>query len=293
MSNRPWYYAAQGTQQGPISEAELGDLVASGAVTAETLVWSEGMAGWDKAGRIPGLMPPGLEDGSRAPGPPPSPSRDVAGPIGMAPLSAKFELWSYLGWALLFVVGQIVVVLTPWTAVYLYRYVVDRIRVPGRPNLSFTGQPLDIWYVFVGMAILGYVGLSDNAFVRLIALVSQAFLGWMVLSWGISKLASNGQPLPITFEGSPVIYFGWYVFMLVSAVTIIGWAWVLTAWMRWICRNIAGTRREVVFTASGLQVLWRTLLFALGCSLILPIPWALRWYSQWYISQFALVARTA
>jgi hypothetical protein len=172
-------------------------------------------------------------------------------------------------------------------------YVVDRIRVPGRPNLSFTGQPLDIWYVFVGMAILGYVGLSDNAFVRLIALVSQAFLGWMVLSWGISKLASNGQPLPITFEGSPVIYFGWYVFMLVSAVTIIGWAWVLTAWMRWICRNIAGTRREVVFTASGLQVLWRTVLFALGCSLIIPIPWALRWYSQWYISQFALVARTA
>ena len=292
MSNRSWYYAAQGAQQGPIAEAELRDLVARGAVTAETLVWSDGMSGWDKAGRIPGLISPGLEGGSRPTGLAPPPQTDMTGQIGAAPLSAKLELWPYLGWALLFVVGEIVVVLTPWTAVYLYRYVVDRIRVPGRPNLSFTGQPLDIWYVFIGLAVLSYVGLSDNAFVKLLAFVGQAFLGWMILRWGISKLASNGQPLPISFEGSPVIYFGWYLFMIVSGITIIGWAWVLTAWMRWICRNIAGTRREVVFTASGLQMLWRTLAFGFGCAFIIPIPWLLRWYSQWYISQFALVQRT-
>ena len=62
-------------------------------------------------------------------------------------LSAKLDTWPYFGWALLYVVGQLVIILAPWTAVYLYRYVVERIRVPGRPNLSFTGQPLDIWYV--------------------------------------------------------------------------------------------------------------------------------------------------
>ncbi|MDU6141560.1 GYF domain-containing protein, partial [Bradyrhizobium sp.] len=28
MSNRSWYYAAQGQQQGPISEDELRDLIA-------------------------------------------------------------------------------------------------------------------------------------------------------------------------------------------------------------------------------------------------------------------------
>jgi GYF domain 2 len=290
MSNRSWYYAAQGAQQGPISEAELRDLVARGGVSGETLVWTEGMAGWEKAGRIPGLM---SDVGSRPPGFPPSPSNDITtGPAGIAPLSAKFELWPYFGQGVLFVIGQILVVPAPWTTVNLYRYVAERVRVPGRPNLTFTGQPLDIWYAFIGMAILGYLGLSDNTFVKLLSLVGQAFLGWMILRWGLTKLASNGRPLPVSFQGSPVVYFGWYLFMLVSAISIIGWAWVLTAWMRWICRNIAGTRREVVFTGSGLEVLWRSIVFAIGCAFLIPIPWVLRWYTEWFVSQFALVQRT-
>jgi hypothetical protein len=63
--------------------------------------------------------------------------------------------------------------------------------------------------------------------------------------------------------------------------------------MRWNCRNVAGTRREIVFNATGLQVLWRTLVFALGFAFLIPIPWVLRWYVCWYVSQFALVDRTA
>jgi hypothetical protein len=291
MSNRSWYYAAQGAQQGPISEAELRDLVARRGITAETLVWTEGMAGWEQAGRIPGLMS-GL--GNRSPGPPPAPSNDMTGgSTGTVPLSSKLDLWPYFGRAALFVIGEIVVVAMPWTAVGLYRYLVERIRVPGRPNLAFAGEPLDIWYVFIGLAVLGYVGLSDHVFVRLLSMAGQAFLGWMILRWGLTKLASNGRLLPITFEGSPVVYVGWYLLMLVSAISIIGWAWVLTAWMRWICRNIAGTRREVVFTGSGLDVLWRTIVFGIGCAFLIPIPWVLRWYSEWFVCQFGLVQRSA
>lgn len=289
MSNRSWYYAAQGAQQGPVSEAELRNLVTGRVVTGETLVWTEGMAGWEKAGQIPGLM---SDLSNQPPGLPPTPSNDITtGPGGSMPLSAKFELWPFLGRSILFVIGEILVLPTPWTSVHLYRFVAERVRVPGRPNLGFTGQPLDIWYVFIGMAILGYVGVSDSPLLKLLSVVGQAFLGWMILRWGLSKLASNGRPLPISFEGSPLVYFAWHLFMLVSAVSIIGWAWVLTAWMRWICRNIAGTRREVVFTGSGLEVLWRSIVFTIGCVVIIPIPWVLRWYTQWYISQFALVQR--
>ncbi|WP_315825734.1 MULTISPECIES: DUF4339 domain-containing protein [unclassified Bradyrhizobium] len=288
MSNRSWYYAAQGQQQGPISEDELRDLIARGVVTAETLLWSDGMAGWEKAGRIPGLMS-GVP--SISPGVPPAFEAGV--PASGGALSVKLDTWSYLGWTLLYVVGQFLVVITPWTAVYLYRYVIERMRVPGRPNLTFTGQPLDIWYVFIAMGVLAYVGLSDRPILNLISLVAPAFLGWMVLRWLLSNLASNGERLPIHFEGSPVVYAGWYLLMIVSGITVIGWAWVLTAWMRWVCRNIQGTRREVVFTGSALQVLWRTFAFVLGCSVIIPIPWLLRWYSAWYVSQFAVVPRTA
>jgi hypothetical protein len=39
--------------------------------------------------------------------------------------------------------------------------------------------------------------------------------------------------------------------------------------------------------------LWPTLLFALGCGLLIPIPWVLRWYTGWYVSQFGLVERTS
>ncbi|MGY4304780.1 hypothetical protein ACVIJ6_002023 [Bradyrhizobium sp. USDA 4369] len=287
MSNRSWYYAAQGQQQGPISEDELRDLIARSVVTADTLLWSDGMAGWEKAGRIPGLMSGVPEI------PPAAPAFDPAGPASAGALSAKLDTWPYFGWALLYVVGQLVIILAPWTAVYLYRYVVERIRVPGRPNLSFTGQPLDIWYVFVGLGVLTYIGTSDRPFLQLVSVVGQALLGWMILRWVATKIASNGEPLPLRFEGSPLAYFGWYLATLVSAITIIGWAWVLTAWMRWICRNVQGSRRELVFNASGLDVLWRTLLFAVGCAFIIPIPWLLRWYSTWYVSQFALVPRSA
>jgi hypothetical protein len=88
-------------------------------------------------------------------------------------------------------------------------------------------------------------------------------------------------------------YVGWYVLMYLSFITIIGWAWVVTAWMRWNCRNIDGTQREVIFNATGLEMLWRTVVFGLGCALIIPIPWVMRWYATWYVSQFALVERAA
>jgi hypothetical protein len=46
MSNRSWFFASEGKQQGPRPEAQLREFIANGTVTAETLVWTEGMAGW-------------------------------------------------------------------------------------------------------------------------------------------------------------------------------------------------------------------------------------------------------
>ena len=59
MSNRSWFYAANGQQQGPYPEAQLRDLITRGMVGADTLVWTEGMSGWLRAGDIPGLVPGG------------------------------------------------------------------------------------------------------------------------------------------------------------------------------------------------------------------------------------------
>jgi hypothetical protein len=288
MSDRSWFFASQGQQQGPFPEARLRELIGSGAVTAETLVWSEGMTGWQKAGGIPGLF-----SGSGAP--PAIPQS--GGPLTSAglrggPLSIELPLWGFLGRMLLLTIGYLFVIPAPWTGTGFYRWMASRTEVPGRPNFAFTGQPGDIWYVFVVTGLTFYVEAYDNR-LQLIIIPVSAFLSWILLRWLAGNLTSNGQRLPIAFDGSAIGFVGWQLLMYVSFITIIGWAWVITAWMRWICRNIAGTRREVVFNGTGLEVLWRTIVFAICCAFIIPIPWMLRWYNRWYVSQFALLERTA
>jgi len=292
MSDRSWFYAANGQQQGPYPEPQLRDLIARGTVRADTLVWSEGMAGWQKAGEIPGLMSGGAARPPAMPQPGAPPMTGGYGGGAEGPLSIDLPLLPLLGRFLLLMIGALLIIPSPWTSTSFYRWMASRTTVPGRPNFEFTGQPLDIWWVFIAMGVMSYVGNYANT-LQLIAIPVEAFLGWMLLRWIFSHLASNGQPLPIAFNGNVWTFIGWQVLMIISFITIIGWAWVIAAWMRWICRNISGTRREVIFTGSGLEILWRTLVFSIACIFIIPIPWMLRWYNAWYISQFGLVERTA
>lgn len=41
-----WYYALNGTQQGPVPEEQLAQLAAAGTINAATLVWREGLPEW-------------------------------------------------------------------------------------------------------------------------------------------------------------------------------------------------------------------------------------------------------
>jgi hypothetical protein len=288
MSSRSWFFASEGTQQGPYPEIQLRQFIANGTVTADTLVWTEGMAGWQKAREIPGLMsmPPGRPSVAQ-PGGPPLLAGSADDSHGGA-VSADLPMWSLLGHGLGYTIGMALVIPAPWAATWFNRWLVSRLRVPGRPNLEFTGNVGDIWYVFVALGLLIYIEQIDVS-VQLVGIAVQGLLGWMALRWVASHLSSNGQPLPVSFDGNMWTYIGWQLLLMLSFITIIGWAWVATAWMRWICRNISGTQREVIFNASGLDVLWRTFLLAIGCAFIIPIPWVLRWYARWYISQFELV----
>ena len=159
----------------------------------DTLVWTEGMAGWQKAAEVPGLMasaggPPSLQHGG-----PPS-MMGGAGGSGNA-LSADLPLWGLLGRSLLYIIGMLLVIPAPWVATGLYRWFASRLQVPGRPNFSFTGQVGDIWWVFVLLALLGLVGAYDPTY-QIVAIILQAVLAWMVLRWVVSNLASNGQNFP-------------------------------------------------------------------------------------------------
>ena len=41
-----WYYVENGQQAGPVEEAQLGELIQSGKLRGDTLVWHEGMGAW-------------------------------------------------------------------------------------------------------------------------------------------------------------------------------------------------------------------------------------------------------
>ncbi len=58
-----WFYADGGQQRGPIDEAQLVEMIQSGKITQETLVWREGMANWlplrlARAAVTPSVPPP-------------------------------------------------------------------------------------------------------------------------------------------------------------------------------------------------------------------------------------------
>lgn len=293
MSNRSWFYASNGQQQGPFPEAQLRDLITRGTVRPDTLVWTEGMSGWQRAGEIPGLVPGGSSPPSfQQPGGPPQ--MGAPGSNSGGPLSIDFGILEFVWRTIVLIVGLIVIIPAPWVLVWYIKWIVPFVQVPGRPNMSFEGQAMTIVPWFFGLVVLmiGVGMIGSEILSNLMILVQMAFY-WLFLKWFIANLASNGQPLGLSFSGSVWAYLGWTILAAISIITIIGWAWVYTAWLRWFCRNIQGTRREVLFIGTGLEFLWRALVAAIASIFIIPIPWVYRWMSQWLASQTVLADRGA
>ena len=288
MSSRSWFYASEGKQQGPYPEVQLRELAARGTVAPDTLVWCEGMAGWQKASEIPGL----LTGHSAPPAVPQAGGAVTSTGYGGSTLSFDVGIWDFTWRSLLLLLGLLVVIPTPWVVCWYVNWFVSRVQVPGRPNLSFTGKPLVIAAWYFGTIIVAIaLSLTDISGLSNLGGLLQIVLYWLFLRYLVANIASNGQPLGLSFSGSFWAYLGWSILLVLSVFTIIGWAWVYAAQMRWVCRNIQGTRREVVFKGTGLEYLWRLIVVGLASSFIIPIPWMFRWIMRWQLSQTELVER--
>ena len=83
MPGQSLYHVDMGGQAGgPFTVAQIQAGIASGEVTAATLVWATGMAGWAAAGTVPALTPlfegpPPVPGGEDAAPPPPPPTPDA------------------------------------------------------------------------------------------------------------------------------------------------------------------------------------------------------------------------
>jgi hypothetical protein len=115
MSNRSWFYASEGQQKGPFPEGQLRDLILRGTIGPDTLVWSEGMAGWQKAREIPGLI-------SMPPGPPMMPQAGApplvsGGGYSGGPLTIDFEILEFTWRSIVLLIGLVLIIPAPWAMV--------------------------------------------------------------------------------------------------------------------------------------------------------------------------------
>jgi hypothetical protein len=118
-----WYYTRQGQRFGPLSTEQMHQMALAGQLQQSDLVWTEGMAEWTAAGRVPHLFA-AAPAGGPVPGGPaaPGPGMPVSAPGGgglFAALDLNFTRfvttvivrWLWILWLIFAPLGYLVTVL--------------------------------------------------------------------------------------------------------------------------------------------------------------------------------------
>ena len=284
-----WYLDASGARRGPFDHDQIVAAIREGAIAHDTAVWDSSLNDWRPAASIAdfsGLFG-GAAPGALASSVPPAPPRATTPWAGALPLAAAIPVWGLFWRAVLAAFGNLLVVPTPWTFTAYARFVASRVSLPNGVPLRFVGRPGDIWLVLVVVAILGLIGQYHH--LAIVAVPVSYVLQTYILRWICAKMTAADGSLRVAFEGHVLGLLGWGLLFMIAFVTIVGWAWVVTATMRWICRNVRGTHR-FAYTATGWDVLWRGFVFVLLAILIIPIPWLVRWLAVWSIAKIEVIA---
>ena len=190
MADRQWYTGRDGRQEGPFPDERLRQLIATGVVRADTLVWTAGMTNWAKAAEVPGLMP-----ARRAPS---VASGAAGGGAAIGPLSLDVGVWALFWRGLVVAFSELAVIPLPWVAPIFIRWFVERIRLPGGQRIGFVGKAEDIWWVFILYALCAVVGIAYSP-VQLVSLFLQPFLLLLIVRWFFANLTWEGQTLTLRF----------------------------------------------------------------------------------------------
>jgi hypothetical protein len=224
--------------------------------------------------------------------------------VGSRPVvNLKFDgsALGFFGRALLAALCSLLIIPAAWGAIPLARWFVERIRFSDGTQARFVGRPAEVWWLY---SLLALVSLAPSVIVRgdpdsqtlswglrfgvtiLTAIITVPLLRWYAVNTRVGNTAD------LRFEGSYLGMIGYSLLIQVSFITIIGWAWALTAYQRWVMRQIKSNDLEFSFVGSGLGILWRGFVAALSCIFIIPIPWIMRWLANWYIENTVITRLT-
>jgi hypothetical protein len=92
-----WYYVTGGVTYGPVTSGHLQALAQAGTVVPDTLVWRQGLDGWQPAKKVRGLYAKGSPP---SPPPPPAPQKqDTFAEMVQIPLRSPRNQWKLRGTA--------------------------------------------------------------------------------------------------------------------------------------------------------------------------------------------------
>lgn len=200
-------------------------------------------------------------------------------------------------YVVLAILASIVVIPLAWVSAAAARWLCRTTRFSDGTVANFrgTGGDVVVWHVLLVLISFGTQYLlsgdkPDPANLPVVFVLSLASLAiyLTILQWLIHNIRLSGGP-QLTFTGSFFGLLGWYLALGLSAITIIGWAWVAVAMCRWMARHVKGQGTAVEFRAGGFDLLWRTLAVGFGSILIVTIPFLLNWYLRWFVQHIVLL----
>ena len=180
-----WYYAGADERFGPFSEAQLRDLVRSGAVPAETKVWHAGLSDWQPAHLALGLARPRAT-------PPPIPPR-VEPRLASLGTHARVAL----GLSALLVLVSLALLATGGGAAVLFLIAVPAALALWGTYLAATGTRYGRWVVLACAGWLSAVPWLNDGWSGTLSLFPLGLIvAVMTLPAGVRKKATRAESIP-------------------------------------------------------------------------------------------------
>ena len=237
--------------------------------------------------------------------------------------SALGTFWWYLVAAVL----GVFIIPAAWGAAILYRWLIRRVSFSDGTRAAFEGRADQVWgwfalaagyahipTVFAGALTSGdpfamnfnpealgnFLESGDPSAITVYYILQVGYIpiGIYVLlviyRWIVAGIRlSDGPDLHFIFIGRYLPLLGWLLLYAVSYITIIGWAWVGTAFLRWFASKVEGDGVRFKFVGRGWGLLWRVFVASLLTIVIIPIPWVWTWVLRWLVRNTLMIKATA
>lgn len=193
----------------------------------------------------------------------------------------------FFGRVLLAILSEVLIIPAPWVRASLYRWIVEHLSLSDGTCMTFSGKGSDIWPVFMLSGFVGWLGLLPLEGMNMLSSLLQLILWLTIVRWIVRNISiSNCRDF--SFAGKDTQLLGWRLLFALSVITLVGWAWVIKGLARWYCKNVVGHGHSVVYVGTGWGILWRTVITAIGCCLLIPTPWVTHWLFSWHVNNIRI-----